>query len=61
MPKKKIEQKITILFASDSNYAPHLATAIYSLLLHNKEIVMQLVVFTSDMTKKKTIKLKKSC
>ena len=40
---------LTVLFATDQGYVPHLATAIFSLLENNKKLKINIVVFTSKI------------
>ena len=42
--------KLTVLFATDQGYIPHLATAIFSLLENNKALKIKIVVFTSKIS-----------
>ena len=41
--------RFTVLFATDSAYTPHLATAIYSLLNNNSDLFLKIVVFTVSL------------
>lgn len=45
-----INKAFTVLFATDSNYVSHLATAIYSLLKNNKELRFRIVVLTGGIS-----------
>lgn len=45
-----MQNKLTVLFATDQYYIAHLATAIYSLLKNNKNISFKIVVFSSDIS-----------
>ena len=40
-----------VFFATDVGYAPHLATAIYSLLHNNKTLSLKILVFTASLPK----------
>ena len=53
--------RFPILFASDIGYIPHLATALYSLLLNNQSILLRIIVFTEDIPKKDQKKLEQVC
>jgi lipopolysaccharide biosynthesis glycosyltransferase len=53
--------RFPILFASDAGYIPHLATALYSLLLNNQSIFMKIIVFTSGISKKDQQNLEQIC
>ena len=49
MPALPSKVRFTVLFASDEGYARHLATAIYSLLVNNKTLPIEIVLFTASM------------
>lgn len=44
-----INNNLTVLFATDQGYVPHLATAIFSLLENNKKLKINIVVFSAKI------------
>ena len=48
-----------IVFASNNSYAPHLGTAIFSLLYNNQNIKLNITILTADINKSSAKKLKK--
>jgi lipopolysaccharide biosynthesis glycosyltransferase len=48
----------TVLFATDSDYVPHLATAIYSLLKNNSSLKLRIIIFTVGLDGEDQKKLK---
>lgn len=50
-----------ILFATDSGYAAHLGTALYSLLQNNKSLNIRVVVFTTALSRGDRDKLQNIC
>lgn len=53
-----MQSPFPILFAVDTGYVPHLATAIYSLLSNNKDFHLRIVLLTAGIPKKDEDKLK---
>jgi lipopolysaccharide biosynthesis glycosyltransferase len=53
--------RFPILFAIDVEYIPHLATALYSLLLNNQSIFLRIIVFTAGIPKKDYQNLEQIC
>jgi lipopolysaccharide biosynthesis glycosyltransferase len=49
---EKFKNYNTVVFASNDKYAPHLATAIYSLLVNNKKFKFKIIILHSNISKK---------
>lgn len=54
-----MSQTVTVLFATDAGYVPHLATAIYSLLKNNQSLNLRIIVFTAGLPKADRVNLAK--
>lgn len=60
--KKKMRAPFfPVLFAADAGYAPHLASALFSLLQNNKSLQIRVIVFTAALPKQDEYKLQKLC
>lgn len=50
-----------ILFATDVGYAPHLGSALFSLLQNNKHLQIRVIIFTTELPIKDRYKLQELC
>jgi lipopolysaccharide biosynthesis glycosyltransferase len=55
------DSRFPILFATDVEYVPHLAAAVYSLLQNNRALALKIFVFTAELPKDHRVKLDAIC